>query len=170
VSTATIDFRSLFTYAAEDASIRLPVSALASGGEHVHGELIIGLGGRRLPHLGFFGDDDVCFNTWLQELLSIKRALSAAEESTYVFDEGEQGQPAFEFSREGELLFTSVVASALSGAGADLSYQRVCCMWADFAAAVCSFKEELRSTVEREAGSHGESWWLENARSERSGG
>ena len=165
MSTASIAFRSLYTYTAQDTGKRLPVSVLASGTGHVHGELIISLGGRPLPQLGYTGADDVCLNSWLQELLAAEDALSATDEATYVFDEGEQGQPAFEFTREGELLFASVIASPISGARADPSYQRVCCLWADFAAASARFKDELRRVVEEEAGPYGKVWWLENARS-----
>lgn len=107
----------------------------------------------------------MCLNTWLQELQSVEEALSSAEDAIYVFDEREQGQPAFEFSREGELLFTSVVASPISGARADLSHERVCCVWADFVAAIRRFKEKLRRAVEQDAGPSGQDWWLENARS-----
>jgi hypothetical protein len=165
VSTVTIEFRSLYTYAAPQTNVRLPLSALSTGAHHVHGELVICLGGKPLPYLGYFGADDACFNTWLQELLSVEQALSAAEYATYVFDEGEQGQPAFEFSREAELLFTSVIASAVSDGEADPSYQRVCCLWIDFKAELSAFKEALRVAIRMEAGPYAEVWWSQNARS-----
>jgi hypothetical protein len=47
-------------------------------------------------------------NTWTQELCAIEDALSEQQEAIYVFDEGEQGQPAYEFRKEAELLFVSV--------------------------------------------------------------
>ena len=166
VSTAVIEFRCLYTYRAPETSVRLPLSELATSAHHVHGELSICLGGKSLPCLGYFGVDDACFNTWLQELMAVERALSAVQEGTYVFDEGEQGQPAFEFTREGQLLFTSVIDSATSGGEADPSYQRICCSWADFLAATASFKVAFREALVREAGPYADAWWSMVARGE----
>jgi hypothetical protein len=165
VSTASIEFRALYTYGVPDTKARLRLSALATSAHHIHGELIVCLGGKRLPYLGYFGVDDVCFNTWLKELLSVEQALSASERAKYVFDEGEQGQPAFEFSREDEMLFTSVVASAISDGEADPSYQQVACLWADFQGALSRFKDALLAQVRAEDGPYAEVWWSHNARS-----
>jgi hypothetical protein len=165
VNTASIEFCSLWTYRSSQSNVRLPLSALSTGSHHIHGELIVRLGGKRLPYLGYFGPDDVCFNTWLHELLSVERELSTGDQATYVFDEGEQGQPAFEFSRESDMLYTSVVPSSISGEGGDPSYQHVGCLWSNFEAALGAFKQSLRAAIEAEAGPYAEVWWSQNARS-----
>jgi hypothetical protein len=164
VTTVSIEFRSLYTYATPETNVRLPLSDLPIGAHHVHGELAIRFGDKPLPYLGYLGSDDVCFNTWLQELMSVHDALCERDYSTYVFDEGEQGQPAFEFIRESELLFISIIDSTLSDEAADPAYQRVCCLWNDFVGALKSFQVSLRSAIELEAGNYAKVWWCRNAR------
>lgn len=78
--SASIRFDHLFTYAVEEPQVRLPISFLSDGSGHIHGELAIHHigGGNPLPSLGYFGPDDVCLNTWTQELHAIEEALSKA--------------------------------------------------------------------------------------------
>jgi hypothetical protein len=161
--SASISFDRLYTYAAEDTMARLPLSQLADGCGHVHGELTIRIAGKPLPSLGFVGSDDVCLNTWTQELKAVQEALSGEEDAVYVFDEGEQGQPAYEFRREGELLFVSVVDSPLSGAHGDPSYQQVSCLWTDFLDSALSYRRLLKATLDSEAPEIAAKWWVENA-------
>jgi hypothetical protein len=163
--SASICFDRLFTYSAEDTEVRLPLSQLSQGSGHVHGELAIRIGGKLLPSLGFFGADDVCLNTWTQELAAIEEALSDKEDAVYVFDEGEQGQPAYEFRREAELLFVSVVDSPVSGAHGDPSYQQVSCLWSDFVSSAHRYRRQLKATLESEAPGVAAAWWSEHARS-----
>jgi len=137
--SVSISFSQLFTYTIDDTSVRLPLDALAQSAGHIHGLLKLEVSGCMLPYMGFFGPDDVCFNTWVEELSQVVAALEAAETAEYTFDEGEQGQPAFTFKRDGELLYVSVVKSQLSGAEGDPSYQAVSCQWSEFRAAVSSF-------------------------------
>ena len=60
-------------------SARLPLSALdMEWGSHIHGELRIEIAGRVLPYVGYFGEDDCCFNDWAHELAS---ALACFEKS-----------------------------------------------------------------------------------------
>lgn len=65
--TIRLSFRDLWTYG-EDTATRLPLRSLGGGYGHIHGRLDFEVGGRLLPHLGYFGPDDVCFGEWLREL------------------------------------------------------------------------------------------------------
>src|SRR5689334_22705991 len=94
----------------------LHLADLRTDGDHIHGRLSITIGGATIPRLGFFGPDDVCLGTWLCELALASRQLCSEGCSRYVFDEGEQGQPAFVFEREGPVVYVSIEDSDLSGA------------------------------------------------------
>src|SRR5260370_23174940 len=93
---------------------RLPLSHL-KGGDHLHGGLRIELGGGLVPDLGHFGPDDVCFNTWLPELRAVLQIFRASSPGRHIFDEGEQGQPAFVFERSDDLAYFSISAGAGGG-------------------------------------------------------
>jgi len=162
--SAIISFSELFTYAVDDSSIRLPLNALAASAGHIHGFLKLEISGRVLPHMGFFGPDDVCFNTWIEELSHVVRELGAKDTATYIFDEGEQGQPAFTFKRNGSLLRISVVGSPLSGANGDPSYQDVSCQWPEFLAAVSSFFASFRAALLAQSPRVGQTWWGAHAK------
>ena len=161
--SASISFSQLFTYAVDDTSVRLPLDALARSAGHIHGLLKVEVSGRVLPHMGFFGPDDVCFNTWVEELSHVVLKLGAAQAATYTFDEGEQGQPAFAFRRDGDLLYVSVVESQLSGAEGDPSYQAVSCQWSEFRAAVSSFFASFRAALLEQCPRVGQTWWSSHA-------
>jgi hypothetical protein len=91
---------------------RAPLSELDSeNNTHVHGEFWIRVNGRCLPALGYFGPDDVCLGTWVEELTSIASELVASDPARYVFDEGEQGQPAYVFERVGDRVRVSLAIS-----------------------------------------------------------
>jgi hypothetical protein len=130
---------------------REPLSQLGEprNAGHVHGTLIIEIAGRGVPHLGFFGPDDVCLNTWLVELCNAVNAL-AATLGEYTFDEGEQGQPAFQFARTGDEVAFSINESVLGGGAADPEWQDVRFPYGDFRAAVLLFLDELRAELGRQ--------------------
>src|SRR5688500_1328686 len=105
----SITFSELWTYATADTEHRLPVSTLPDdGAAHIHGRLEILVGGRAVPHLGYWGPNDVCMGQWLHVLRDAVKALSAASISEYTYDEGEQGQPAFRWSRIDDKVFISI--------------------------------------------------------------
>ena len=80
---------------------RLPLSSLdLDENSHIHGELRFQIGDRIVPYMGFWNGDDVCFNTWIEEFENIVEAFDGIREATYLFDEGEQGQPAYRFDKE----------------------------------------------------------------------
>lgn len=92
---------------------KLPLVSL-SANDHIHGGLRIEIGGRLVPHLGFFDQDDACFMWWLRELQGVTDAFAASDTATYLYDEGEQGQPCFLFQRRGDQSFLSIVDSRIS--------------------------------------------------------
>ncbi len=120
---------------------RRPLSELTAN-NHIHGGLRVEIAGRLVPYLGYWGPDDVCFGQWLDELRQAAAAL-AQPGGTHVFDEGEQGQPAFVFEREGDRAFLTIAASEISDGQADPDWQRVEFSPSDFLAAHIQFRESL---------------------------
>jgi hypothetical protein len=118
---------------------RHQLSALAAD-SHIHGGLRLEIGGQLVPYLGYWGPDDVCFGQWLGELRQAARALEQPG-GRHVFDEGEQGQPAFVFERDRERGFFSIAASEISGADGDPSWQRVEFVPGEFVAAYAGFRD-----------------------------
>lgn len=112
----------------------------------MHGRLRIEIDGRELPHLGFFGPDDVCLYTWTPELARIRAALAVGD-TRYVFEECEQGQPAFLFERVGEMAFVSIVDSTMGDGPGDAEWQRVPCKAADLLTAIDRFFVALRARM-----------------------
>jgi hypothetical protein len=159
--TVKISFSDLWTYEGGDPHERLPLSRLAGAGEgHIHGRLKISIVGRELPYLGFFGPDDVCFNEWFRELHHLRRHLSESEISEYIYDEGEQGQPAFRFCRANGKLLISVIASDLSSAPGDENWMDVECEFGLFNDETASFEERFCRTLQKEV-PHVAKEWLE---------
>ena len=159
MASVTIEVSDLWTGSHHD---RLPLANLDDDQNgHVHGRLRIVIDGRDLPRLGFFGPDDVCLNTWVKELLPIRAQLGATD-GRYVFDEGEQGQPAFAFERSGTSLFVSVLRSEIGGGDGDESWSRVACLAVDFFTAIDAVLEEIRARVTA-IGAQGEHWWRQVA-------
>lgn len=130
---------------------RLPLTSLAVG-EHLHGVLRIAIDGRELPHLGYSGASDVCFDTWLDELGAVETSSG-----DHTFDELEQGQPAFRFRREGDRLLISIVDSSGDGRG-DPDFIDVPCGWSEFTAALAQFRSRLRERLLSEIQQEGRAW------------
>lgn len=125
--TIQIDFADLKVQAWDpDTGTELKrLSALSAQDSHLHGRLAIHLGERELPWLGYFGQGDVCFAVWLEELTAVARAFQSGAPARHTFDEGEQGQPAFVFEREGDRGFLTVADSEISDGEGDPDWQRV---------------------------------------------
>ena len=135
---------------------RRPLSALAAD-SHVHGGLRLEFAGRLVPHLGYWGPDDVCFGQWLGELAQAAAAVGWPG-GRHVFDEGEQGQPAFVFERDGDRGFFSIAASEFSGADGDPDWQRVEFSPAEFVAAVASLRASFASELRAASPAVAEAW------------
>ncbi len=145
--------------AATSVDERLPLSALDLDEHgHVHGCLRLQFQARFAPHLGYFGPDDACFNTWLDELWAVARAFDSATEASYTFDEGEQGQPAFLFERAGHRAYFSIIDSELSYGEADPDWQRVEFSPQEFLAEHARFRESFFATIRTEAPQIAEEW------------
>lgn len=162
--SANILFSELFTYSVDNPEEKLPVSQLTQSDCHIHGHLQVVIDNRVMPHMGFFGPHDVCFNTWLEEFAKVLGSLGPSATAIYVFDEGEQGQPGFEFKRSDETLSVSVIASAISDGSADASFQSVCCQWAEFESEVELFFMQFHQALIAAAPGPGHLWWKQHAK------
>jgi hypothetical protein len=124
---------------------------------HVHGTLWIRVNGRELPALGYFGRDDACLGGWAAELHAAARTMESTDPATYIFDEGEQGQPAFVFEREGPIVRVSLRPSHYGTAGHAPPWRPETCALADFVAEVKAFVTSLDATI-RTATPAGANW------------
>jgi hypothetical protein len=126
-------------------------------GDHIHGGLRIEVRGRQVPYLGYFGVDDACLDVWVGELAAAAKALQS-QGGKHVFDEGEQGQPAFVFEhREGWGLF-SIVDSEISGGEGIADWQQVPFQLDEFAVTHAAFRADLFQEVERVCSAVGLDW------------
>ena len=135
---------------------RLPLSKLTPNA-HVHGGLRLEIAGRLVPYLGYWGPDDVCFRQWLEELHHAAEALGR-DGGRHVFDEGEQGQPAFVFERSEACGHFSIAPSDLSGADGDPDWERIAFSPADFIAALARLRAEFEAEILRESPNLGARW------------
>ena len=163
MASIEIEFANLWTYEGGSSDERLPLKRLSERGGHIHGLLQIKINGTVLPRLGFFGPDDVCFNEWVFELKSALRELRRSTTASYTYDEGEQGQPAFLFERDGDVASVSIVASQLSDGDADPQWQQVPFFFREFERNVEGFLSRLRRHIEIESSQFGDSWWAKIA-------
>jgi len=141
---------------------REPLAALTTEG-HIHGCLRLEIAGRLVPCLGYWGPDDVCFDAWVVELFRAAEAMRIPG-SRYVFDEGEQGQPAFVFEREGDQAFFTIAASSLSDGVARPDWQRVEFSPDEFVTAYENFRESFFAEVRAGAPAVAEAWLQRFAR------
>lgn len=165
MDTLRIWFENLVTTRGDGT--KLPLSEL-KGGDHLHGGLRIEVGGRLVPHLGFFGPDDVCFNTWMAELHAVAQAFEKSETGRYVFDEGEQGQPAFIFERAGDLAFFTI-SEGIGGGSANPDWQRVQFLPQDFLAAHKIFCERFLAAIRGVAPKGARKWIVQNIPDSKNG-
>jgi hypothetical protein len=135
---------------------RKPLSALTPE-SHVHGGLRLEIAGRLVPCLGYWNPDDVCFAQWLEELRHAAEALRTPG-GRYTFDEGEQGQPAFVFERDGERGFFTIAASEISDGEAHSDWQRIEFSPSDFGAAHDRFRESFFAELRAAAPGPSEVW------------
>jgi hypothetical protein len=127
---------------------------------HLHGLLVFRIDGRRVPSMGYFGPDDVCLDTWLPVLLDAQTAL-LRDGGTHVFEEYEQGQPAFHFARRGESLVFTVGPSLLGGGKGSPEWDGVACSHASFDAAVSAFAARFRRDLHANAPGAADAWWAD---------
>lgn len=165
MSTAEISFENLLVCGYEDdsddaASARLPMSRLGlDENACIHGTIRLLIGGRRVPHLGFFGPDDVCLWEWLRHFHKVESAFRAEPNARVVVDAADQSEPAFVWEREGETGFLTIAACEWSGGVADLDWQRSPFLTSDFLSAHTKFRLEAREFIVREAPHCALEWW-----------
>jgi hypothetical protein len=146
--TVTLCFENLTVLEyGEEGTELVPLSRLRED-SHIHGGLRFMIGGRMVPYTGYFGADDACFGEWLTELAGVMRSFEASENARHVYDEGEQGQPAFVFERQGNAAFLSIVDSMVDGL-ADPEWQRVEFQFADFREQYFAFRTRFESELRR---------------------
>ena len=154
----SIDFYRPYACVADDTDAKPPLRELTAG-QHVHGQLVIRVAGRELPRLGYFGPDDVCLGAWAYELQQAVAELSMANPARYVYDECEQGQPAYLFARSGDRVEVSVIDSEGDGAGSPEWGVQLCALH-ELVAAVDEFLAALWDRLRREARPAAREWWL----------
>ncbi|MEC4982941.1 MAG: hypothetical protein SAJ37_15870 [Oscillatoria sp. PMC 1068.18] len=125
---------------------------------HIHGELIIKIKDRCVPRLGYWGKNDVCFSQWIQKLTNIRQNFRGKINSVYVFDEGEQGQPAFLFERKGEMMYLSIVDSRLSDGKGEKNWQKVEFSYRDFVREYEGFCQQFFAEIEKAASQTAPLW------------
>lgn len=165
LSTVEISFENLLVVGYEDdsdggESCRLPMSRLGlDENACVHGNISMTMAGRKVPHMGFFGPDDVCLWEWLGNWHEVESAFRAEQNASVVVGGAEQGEPAFVWEREGDTGLLTIADSELSGGRADLEWQKIRFSVAEFFAAHAQFREEAREFILREAPHCGLEWW-----------
>jgi hypothetical protein len=142
----------------EGGSQELPVSSLKNDGSHLHGELLIVVDGEPIPRMGYFGPRDVCVTAWVRELRTAARELRSSDPARHLYDECEQGQPAFLFERRGETVTVSVVDSELGDGVGNPEWGRRSCSLAEFGTEVERFVSELEAILEDAAPGNGRAW------------
>jgi hypothetical protein len=104
------------------------------------------------------GPDDVCFSTWLVELDNVLKEFEGKRIAQYLFDEGEQDQPAFLFEREGEQMFLSIIDSEISEGKGDHKWQKVAFSYQEFVDQVKRLQSSFLTELKMEAPATYKKW------------
>ncbi len=140
-----LSFSKLHTYGYGEKN--LPVSQMNEKRSHIHGNLHFEINGRKLPYMGYWGENDVCFGEWIQVLRDAINAREAGQLS-FTYDEGEQGQPAFQFDFDNKQVAISIVASKISDGEADPDWQYEIFDFAEFKEQFKLFQKNFLSSIE----------------------
>lgn len=157
-STIKITFEDLAVIKVGNNSRRLPLAELEASHAHIHGTLLINIGDRFVPYMGYFGANDVCIAQWIGELEKICHEFKGNDYARYCFDEGEQGQPAFLFEREGEMIYLSIIDSALSDGEGDDDWQKVGFIYREFISEYEAFCKQFSAELQRSAPTAASEW------------
>ncbi|MFN6564919.1 MAG: hypothetical protein RMY28_034690 [Nostoc sp. ChiSLP01] len=142
---------------------RLPLTELDAS-SHIHGALLINIGNRFVPYMGYWGANDVCFSQWIEELERIRHEFKGSAQARYCFDEGEQGQPAFLFEREGETMYLSIIDSAISDGEGNDEWQKVRFSYREFISEYEAFYKRFCAELQRLAPTAAREWVSKNLR------
>lgn len=147
-----ITFNDLWTYDVKNYKNKLSISKLNCVDiTHIHGTLNIYIYGRKIPYLGYFGENDVCFNSWCKELANIAAEFKNKKSTIYIYDEGEQGQPAFRFEKTNKNVSFSIIDSKISDGEGDPDWQNLKFNYRDFLLEYYNFKEKLLKEISSKA-------------------
>ena len=156
LSTITISFSNLWVLKTSDNN-HYPLEMFVPT-DHIHGELRIQINEQVVPHMSYFGSDDVCFDIWIRELAKMRKRFKGNVQDTYIFDEGEQGQPAYRFVRDRGDMHLSIVDSEFSGGHADPKWQNVIFEYKDFVKAYEGFRVEFLAEITQIIPSAADHW------------
>jgi hypothetical protein len=126
---------------------------------YIKGKLAISCDGKIMPGLGYFGEDDVTLFEWLHYLNDVKNNLMGAYFSKYKLIVPEQSEPAYEFVREGDWMYSSIVACEETGGLANEHWQKVPCLFQDFEKALETAKSDLFQQIKKDAPNYVERIW-----------
>jgi len=150
-----------WVYRAMHQGKRLELSELAHVDAHLHGGLRLDIGGRAVPGLGYWGPGDVCIGMWGRELYLVRQVLSTSADGRHVFDEGEQGQPAYVFEKRGDTTVITLAASQVDGEAVP-EWQEVPCSTTQLLAAIDGLLRDLRSLLDQAIPGSAADWWRRN--------
>lgn len=138
-----IHFRNLEDTTSED---QVPYS-------HIHGFLGIEIQGELVPYLGYESDEDVCFNDWIENLITLRNIVDRKLDDQYVFDEYEEGQPAFQFDIEedGKVISLSIVETSLGEGFDDPDWQEIKFSYDAFLIALANFRAHFMEWIGQRA-------------------
>jgi hypothetical protein len=152
-----ISFKNLSALKMEVNAKPMPLSSLDANC-HIHGNLQFCIGEKQVPSMGYWSEDDVCFSDWIHEFEGIIKAFSGKENASYTFDEGEQGQAAYLFEKEGESVYLSIIDSVLTDMEGDPDWQRVEFGYSDFLEQYQEFKAQFLNQLYADAPRFAAQW------------
>ena len=120
---------------------------------HIHGLLEIEIDGEVVPYLGYEGDNDVCFNDWIENLLEIKHTVESHLADHVLVDECEQGQPAFRFDLEqdGQVIRLSIIESECEEGFDDPDWDGIPFSYQAFDLALTNFRDHFMEWIRQRA-------------------
>lgn len=135
-----------------------PIRSTYLSREHIHAYMRITIQGRALPYMGYFGEEDVCFNAWISVLVAMYGAMQPAGDGLYEFDEVEQGQPSYIFRRDGDSVLVSIVESKYSHAPGDSEWQDIPFSLQDLQDTLHQFRDDFLADIKKLAPGVYEKW------------
>ena len=125
--------------------------------KHVHGYLGMVINGRGLPGMGYYSENEVCFNLWIDVFVCIRRhILNPGHICT--FDDGEM-RPAIAFEIQPRSCISVSRVKGVAGVGPRNSdWQGVIFDYADYKAAFLSFRQLFLEEIAKLAPAQLEYW------------
>jgi hypothetical protein len=120
---------------------------------HIHGFLGLEIHGRLVPYMGYGGPNDACFNDWIAVFVELKETVIENLEDHVMYDECEQGQPAFFFEIEddGAVISLSIIQSATGEGTDDPEWQQIRFSYSAFDLALENFRDHFMEWIRQRA-------------------